>query len=272
MRRKRWQWYFDFWLSKTFSFLRRRSWWSRSVGSATSSASLRRRWEPTRWRATGGGRRWKSVRIVPLAVAMCGRWEQDRLRHQTLTFTFQMDFHCRSRGHKVKKEEGIPCKKCDYIAENKDDSWVHKKVHIPPEKLFECGDCVWCVIIYYYYCCYFRYYKGAETDWTTSDTTSTLRSDSHPCLLHCRCGSISSCHLSLQNCKIFWHFAMLQDILFDLLKKKTFAGSPNEDWVRVHCSGQSWGQRTQRSCKLPKEISEGPEARNERSKNLNRFH
>ena len=58
-----------------------------------------------------------------------------------------MDFHCRSRGHKVKKEEGIPCKKCDYIAENKDDSWVHKKVHIPPEKLFECGDCVWCVII-----------------------------------------------------------------------------------------------------------------------------
>ena len=55
-----------------------------------------------------------------------------------------MDFHCRSRGHKVKKEEGIPCKKCDYIAENKDDSWVHKKVHIPPEKLFECGDCVWC--------------------------------------------------------------------------------------------------------------------------------
>ena len=91
-----------------------------------------------------------------------------------------MDFHCRSRGHKVKKEEGIPCKKCDYIAENKDDSWVHKKVHIPPEKLFECGDCVWCVIIYYYCCCYFRYYKGAETDWTTSDTTSTLRSDSHP--------------------------------------------------------------------------------------------
>jgi len=57
---------------------------------------------------------------------------------------WEMDFHCRSRGHKVKKEEGIPCKKCDYVAENKDDSWVHKKVHIPAEKLFECGDCVWC--------------------------------------------------------------------------------------------------------------------------------
>merc|ERR1711953_41032 len=60
------------------------------------------------------------------------------------TNVWEMDFHCRSRGHEVKKEEGIPCKKCDYIAENKDDSWVHKKVHIPPEKLFECGDCVWC--------------------------------------------------------------------------------------------------------------------------------
>merc|ERR1711953_705876 len=60
------------------------------------------------------------------------------------TNVWEMDFHCRSRGHKVKKEEGIPCKKCDYIAENKDDSWVHKKVHIPAEKLFECGDCVWC--------------------------------------------------------------------------------------------------------------------------------
>ena len=55
-----------------------------------------------------------------------------------------MDFHCRSRGHKVRKDESIPCKKCDYMAVNKDDSWLHKKVHIPPEKLFECGDCVWC--------------------------------------------------------------------------------------------------------------------------------
>ena len=72
--------------------------------------------------------------------------------------TWEMDFHCRSRGHKVKKDDSIPCKKCDYMAVNKDDSWVHKKVetteisryiifrqvHIPPEKLFECGDCVWC--------------------------------------------------------------------------------------------------------------------------------
>ena len=86
--------------------------------------------------------------------------------------TWEMDFHCRSRGHKVKKDDTIPCKKCDYMAVNKDDSWVHKKVsliittkcskynritntklviksnfpqvHIPPEKLFECGDCVWC--------------------------------------------------------------------------------------------------------------------------------
>ena len=117
-----------------------------------------------------------------------------------------MDFHCRSRGHKPKKDEGVPCKKwalieflfllcmghfkstklclasnrnslrCDYVCENKDDVWVHKRVsflskdfsdqrsqigqkicsnlhflnkiffcqvHIPAEKLVECGDCVW---------------------------------------------------------------------------------------------------------------------------------
>lgn len=58
--------------------------------------------------------------------------------------TWEMDFHCRSRGHKAKKDEGIPCKKCDYVADGKDDSWVHKKVHIPEDKLFECDDCVWC--------------------------------------------------------------------------------------------------------------------------------
>jgi len=56
---------------------------------------------------------------------------------------WEMDFHCRSRGHKSKKDEGVPCKKCDYICENKDDVWVHKRVHIPAEKLVECGDCVW---------------------------------------------------------------------------------------------------------------------------------
>lgn len=56
---------------------------------------------------------------------------------------WEMDFHCRSRGHKVKKDEGVPCKKCDYICENKDDVWVHKRVHIPAEKLVECGECVW---------------------------------------------------------------------------------------------------------------------------------
>merc|ERR1719429_322462 len=33
--------------------------------------------------------------------------------------TWEMDFHCRSRGHKVKKTDNIPCKKCDYLAENK---------------------------------------------------------------------------------------------------------------------------------------------------------
>jgi len=54
-----------------------------------------------------------------------------------------MDFHCKSRGHKQKKDDSIPCKKCDYLAKDKDDSWVHKKVHIPPEKLFECAECVW---------------------------------------------------------------------------------------------------------------------------------
>ena len=43
--------------------------------------------------------------------------------------TWEMDFHCRSRGHKVKKDDSIPCKKCDYMAANKDDSWVHKKVN-----------------------------------------------------------------------------------------------------------------------------------------------
>eukprot|EP00092_Neocalanus_flemingeri_P051528 GFUD01059994.1.p1 GENE.GFUD01059994.1~~GFUD01059994.1.p1 ORF type:complete len:249 (+),score=73.39 GFUD01059994.1:42-788(+) len=57
---------------------------------------------------------------------------------------WEMDFHCRSRGHKVKKDDAIPCKKCDYMAENKEDNWNHKKAHIPADKLFECADCVWC--------------------------------------------------------------------------------------------------------------------------------
>ena len=31
--------------------------------------------------------------------------------HLTDDKTIQMDFHCRSRGHKPKKDEGVPCKK-----------------------------------------------------------------------------------------------------------------------------------------------------------------
>ena len=95
-----------------------------------------------------GGR--KKMKVCQNCSFACTNvWEVTQSYHQpdwycSNDFSSQMDFHCRSRGHKVKKEEGIPCKKCDYIAENKDDSWVHKKVHIPPEKLFECGDCVWC--------------------------------------------------------------------------------------------------------------------------------
>jgi len=61
----------------------------------------------------------------------------------TCSNVWEMDFHCRSRGHKVKKDEAIPCKKCDYMCENKEDSWNHKKVHIPADKLFECDDCFW---------------------------------------------------------------------------------------------------------------------------------
>lgn len=61
----------------------------------------------------------------------------------TCSNVWEMDFHCRSRGHKAKKDEGVPCKKCDYICENKDDVWAHKRVHIPAEKLVECGDCIW---------------------------------------------------------------------------------------------------------------------------------
>jgi len=61
----------------------------------------------------------------------------------TCNNVWEMDFHCRSRGHKVKKDEAIPCKKCDYMCENKEDSWNHKRVHIPADKLFECADCFW---------------------------------------------------------------------------------------------------------------------------------
>jgi len=56
---------------------------------------------------------------------------------------WEMDFHCRGRGHKVLKEECIPCKKCDFLAETKDDAMAHKKVHIPADKLFECAGCVY---------------------------------------------------------------------------------------------------------------------------------
>lgn len=57
----------------------------------------------------------------------------------TCTNKWEMDYHCRARGHKVLKEECIPCKKCDFLAETKDDAMSHKKVHIDPDKLFECG-------------------------------------------------------------------------------------------------------------------------------------
>lgn len=56
--------------------------------------------------------------------------------------TWEMDYHARSRGHKAK--EVITCKKCDFLCETKEESWEHKKVHIPQDKLFECGDCTWC--------------------------------------------------------------------------------------------------------------------------------
>lgn len=61
----------------------------------------------------------------------------------TCAGVWEMDFHCRSRGHKAKKDDSVPCKKCDYICQTPDDVWAHKKVHIPPEKLLECADCVW---------------------------------------------------------------------------------------------------------------------------------
>ena len=55
-----------------------------------------------------------------------------------------IDFHRQSRGHKFKKDDAIPCKKCDYLAKNLDDSFKHKKVHFQGDKLFECADCFWC--------------------------------------------------------------------------------------------------------------------------------
>jgi len=55
--------------------------------------------------------------------------------------TWEMDYHARSRGHKAK--EVITCKKCDHLSETKEESWTHKKVHIPADKLFECGECCW---------------------------------------------------------------------------------------------------------------------------------
>ena len=57
---------------------------------------------------------------------------------------YEMDYHCRSHGHTVRKDYVITCKTCDYLAKNKDDLWNHKKVHIPADKLFECADCLWC--------------------------------------------------------------------------------------------------------------------------------
>lgn len=61
----------------------------------------------------------------------------------TCSNIWELDFHCRSRGHTAKKDDGVPCKKCDYVSADKDDAWVHKREHIPADKLVECGDCPW---------------------------------------------------------------------------------------------------------------------------------
>jgi len=56
---------------------------------------------------------------------------------------WEMDYHCRARGHKMLKNECVPCKKCEFLASNKDEAMLHKKAHIPPEKQFECAGCIW---------------------------------------------------------------------------------------------------------------------------------
>lgn len=59
----------------------------------------------------------------------------------TCISTWEMDYHARSRGHKTK--EVITCKKCDHLSDTEEESWEHNKVHIPADKLFECGECSW---------------------------------------------------------------------------------------------------------------------------------
>lgn len=73
---------------------------------------------------------------APRRKRMCGNC------NFTCTNTWEMDFHTKSRGHKAKVV--ITCKKCDYLCETKEETWEHKKVHIPADSLFECGDCYWC--------------------------------------------------------------------------------------------------------------------------------
>lgn len=73
---------------------------------------------------------------APRRLRLCGNCSY------TCQNTWEMDYHTRSRGHKAK--EVITCKKCDFLCDTKEESWEHKKVHIPKDKLFECGDCNWC--------------------------------------------------------------------------------------------------------------------------------
>jgi len=52
----------------------------------------------------------------------------------------ELKTHCSITGHMGHKA----CKQCDYIATSKEELFMHKKkVHIPVERLFECGDCSW---------------------------------------------------------------------------------------------------------------------------------
>jgi len=72
---------------------------------------------------------------MPRRMRMCGNCSY------TCQNTWEMDYHARSKGHKAKVV--LTCKKCDFLCETQEESWTHKKVHIPADKLFECGECYW---------------------------------------------------------------------------------------------------------------------------------